>query len=271
MIGLYKIIISKNPLNFIPDETFLGLERSLWELDLSYDQLTRVPNRALRYLRKLILLDLSGKHHINLTPHLTLILGNSIVKITPDNWRGLEHSLINLILTDNSITHLPSDAFSGLQKVETINLKGNNLKEIDPSVFRDGMDKLANLILADNQLTAIPYQALSFLKTLKTLDLSYNKINKMQPTTDVGVQNVNYNFQFNLDLLKLDYNQITVLRTASFQYFNVLNKTYLDGNPLSIVEVNKCLNLKLVKLIIVYRKMRSDQRKSKSCICDIVL
>ncbi|XP_063912433.1 chaoptin-like isoform X1 [Zophobas morio] len=231
--GLYKIIISKNPLNFIPDETFLGLERSLWELDLSYDQLTRVPNRALRYLRKLILLDLSG---------------NSIVKITPDNWRGLEHSLINLILTDNSITHLPSDAFSGLQKVETINLKGNNLKEIDPSVFRDGMDKLANLILADNQLTAIPYQALSFLKTLKTLDLSYNKINKMQPTTDVGVQNVNYNFQFNLDLLKLDYNQITVLRTASFQYFNVLNKTYLDGNPLSIVEENAFRPAKIQEL-----------------------
>jgi Leucine-rich repeat (LRR) protein len=43
-----------------PDETFLGLERSLWELDLSHNQLTRVPNRALRYLRKLRRLDLKG-------------------------------------------------------------------------------------------------------------------------------------------------------------------------------------------------------------------
>lgn len=59
--GLYKIVISKNPLAFISDEAFLGLERSLWKLELSYDQLTHIPNRALRYLQKLRLLDLTGK------------------------------------------------------------------------------------------------------------------------------------------------------------------------------------------------------------------
>jgi Leucine-rich repeat (LRR) protein len=58
--GLYKVVISSNPLSYVPDETFLGLERSLWELDLSHNQLTRVPNRALRYLRKLRRLDLKG-------------------------------------------------------------------------------------------------------------------------------------------------------------------------------------------------------------------
>jgi Leucine-rich repeat (LRR) protein len=142
-------------------------------------------------------------------------------------------------MSDNSLTHLPTDSFSGLPMVETIDLEGNNLKEIDPSVFRDGMGKLANLILADNQLSSIPYQALSYLTALRTLDLSCNKINKMQPAMEVGVQNVNYNFQFNLDLLRLEYNQITALEAASFQYFNVLNKTYLDGNPLTIVEVTR--------------------------------
>ncbi|XP_044258031.1 chaoptin isoform X2 [Tribolium madens] len=231
--GLYKIVISKNPLSYIPDETFLGLERSLWELDLSHNQLTRVPNRSIRYLRKLRYLDLRG---------------NSITRISPENWRGLENSLTTLILTDNYITHLPIDSFSGLPMVETINLKGNNLKEIDPSVFRDGMGRLSNLILADNQLTSIPYQALSFLKSLRELDLSYNKINIMQPALEVGVQNANYNFLFNLDLLRLDYNQITMLKAASFQYFNVLNKTYLDGNPLSLVEENAFRQAKIKEL-----------------------
>lgn len=163
-------------------------------------------------------------------------LGNSIARISPESWRGLENSITTLILTDNYITHLPIDSFSGLPMVETIDLKGNNLKEIDPSVFRDGMGRLANLILADNQLAAIPYQALSFLKALRELDLSYNLIGKMQPAMDGG-QNIKHNFIFNLDLLRLDYNQITQLPAGSFQYFNVLNKTYLDGNPLVIVEV----------------------------------
>lgn len=59
--GLYKIIISRNPLSLVTDEAFMGLERSLWELELSYCDLTRVPNRAIRYLQKLRLLDLTGK------------------------------------------------------------------------------------------------------------------------------------------------------------------------------------------------------------------
>lgn len=59
--GLYKIVIKYNPLVLVPDEAFLGLERSLWELELSYCQLTKVPSRALRYLQKLRLLDLTGK------------------------------------------------------------------------------------------------------------------------------------------------------------------------------------------------------------------
>lgn len=59
--GLYKIIISRNPLSLVTDESFMGLERSLWELELSYCDLTRVPNRAIRYLQKLRMLDLTGK------------------------------------------------------------------------------------------------------------------------------------------------------------------------------------------------------------------
>ncbi|KAJ8950482.1 hypothetical protein NQ314_007869 [Rhamnusium bicolor] len=165
--GLYKIIISRNPLSLISHEVFMGLERSLWELEISHCDLTHVPNRAIRYLQK-----------------------NTAFRFN---------------------------------------------REIDPSVFRDGMGRLAHLILADNQLSAIPYQALQPLRILKTLDLSYNRINKMAPATEPGV-NINLNFQLNLDTFRLDYNQLTILEPVSFQYFNIVNKTYLDGNPLSSVE-----------------------------------
>lgn len=58
--GLYRIIISRNPLTLVSDEAFLGLERSLWELEISHCDLNRVPNRSIRYLQKLRFLDLSG-------------------------------------------------------------------------------------------------------------------------------------------------------------------------------------------------------------------
>lgn len=59
--GLYRLAINKNPLGEIPEEAFLGLERSLWELELHDDDLIAVPNKALRYLQKLRLLDLTGE------------------------------------------------------------------------------------------------------------------------------------------------------------------------------------------------------------------
>lgn len=168
---------------------------------------------------------------------ISISLGNDINRVTPEDWRGLENSLEVLILAENSINTLPSDSFTGLPYLETIDLRGNDLREIDPSIFRDGMGKLQHLILADNQLSVIPYQALQPLRILKTLDLSYNRINKMTPLTEPGVT-ISLNFQLNLDILRLEYNQLKFLESVSFQYFNVLNYTYLDGNPLSRIEVS---------------------------------
>lgn len=61
-LGLYRLHISDNPLPEMPDDSLMGLERSLWELALQRDRLTSVPNRAIRYMRKLRLLDLTGKY-----------------------------------------------------------------------------------------------------------------------------------------------------------------------------------------------------------------
>jgi len=60
LAGLNRLEISHNPLSRVPDEAFLGLERSLRELKLQYNDLTDVPNKAVRHLQKLKLLDLTG-------------------------------------------------------------------------------------------------------------------------------------------------------------------------------------------------------------------
>lgn len=167
-------------------------------------------------------------------------LGNDIIEIAPDDWRGLENSLEILMLSNNAINSLPADAFSGLPQLDTLDLSGNNLREIDPSVFRDGMGKLTHVYLADNQLSVIPYQALQPLKLLKYLDLSYNVINKMQAQIDQlnPISHQEFDYDLSLDTLRLDYNQLTIMESAAFQHFDVLNKTYLDGNPLHEIQVS---------------------------------
>ncbi|XP_003424382.1 chaoptin isoform X2 [Nasonia vitripennis] len=216
--GLYKLQIKHNPLSDIPDEAFLGLERSLWELELPYNRLVRVPSKSFRHLQKLRLLDLTG---------------NQISHIAADNWRGLENSLQTLMMGRNSIDRLPADAFAGLAYLEYLDLRENSLKDIDPSVFRDGMAHLTQLYLNDNQLNSIPYNQLSALKRMRVLDLSYNRISKMiHSQMESEIRGVH----MSLDVLRLDYNQIDSLHPGSFQHFQKVNRTYLNGNPIMTIE-----------------------------------
>ncbi|XP_038217334.1 chaoptin isoform X2 [Zerene cesonia] len=225
--GLYRLAINENPLESIHEEAFYGLDNTLWELELRQDRLATVPSRALRYLQKLRLLDLSG---------------NEITDISGDNWRGLENTLQTLILADNSIASLPLDAFSGLPMLDTLDLQGNHLSVIDSGVFRDGMNRLNKLLLGNNQLTLIPYEELSPLRQLRYLDLSKNLIKQVPPAHELN------GVTLSLDTLKLDYNIIKVLMPGSFKYFNVLNTTCLDGNPIYTIREDAFRNAKIRSL-----------------------
>ncbi|XP_023941108.2 chaoptin isoform X5 [Bicyclus anynana] len=225
--GLYRLAINQNPLESIHEEAFYGLDNTLWELELKEDRLMAVPSRALRYLQKLRLLDLTG---------------NEITDITGDNWLGLENTLQTLILADNSIASLPLDAFSGLPMLETLDLHGNHLSVIDSGVFRDGMSRLSKLLLGDNQLTLIPYEELSPLRQLRVLDLSNNLIKQIPPAHDLN------GVKLSLDVLKLDENNIRIILPGSFKHFNVLNTTTLDGNPINSIREDAFRNAKIKSL-----------------------
>lgn len=218
--GLYKIHISDNPITDIPEHAFSGLERSLWELILHNNQLIEIPTRAIKQLRKLKLLDLSG---------------NEISSILSDSWRGLEDSLQTLNLAENSISSLPPDSFSSLKNLDTIDLSGNNLVEIESDVFRDGMGRLTRVYLSDNLLTDIPYQPVSPLKMLRILDLSNNRITTILPREDPDLPS---SIRLSLDTLHLEYNQIEVIPPESFKHIDVVNQTFLDGNPINEIDVS---------------------------------
>ncbi|XP_013100006.1 chaoptin isoform X1 [Stomoxys calcitrans] len=212
--GMYRLKISGNHLTEIPDDAFTGLERSLWELILPQNDLVEIPSKSFRHLQKLRHLDLSHNH---------------ITHILHDSFRGLEDSLQTLLLGDNCISSLPPHIFTGLLILETLDLSGNNLFEIDPNVFVDGMPRLMKLLLTDNILSEIPYDALGPLKSLRTLDISHNVIWSLSGNETYDIR---ANTKLNLDNLHLEYNNISMLPPNSFKYFDVVNRTFLDGNPI---------------------------------------
>lgn len=109
--------------------------------------------------------------------------------------------------------------------------------------------------MADNILTEIPYVQISPLQQLRTLDISHNLIRYLIRPTIVTQQTNSssgevqqqapppplppaqqpLSVRLTLDVLHLEYNLIEALPTASFQYFDIVNMTFLDGNPLKIL------------------------------------
>ena len=58
---MWGLEVSHNPVTEIPSMAFYGLERALWELHLTHNRLTRIPAESIAPLRKLSVLNLSGK------------------------------------------------------------------------------------------------------------------------------------------------------------------------------------------------------------------
>lgn len=153
--------------------------------------------------------------------------------MSSEDWQGLESSLQKLILADNALSSLPTNTFSSLKLLETLDLHSNHLAELDMDVFHAALPRLSHLLLADNQLSSMPYQQLTSLRTLKMLDLASNNIVKLRDSEHQFLGTL-----MSVDTLRLDHNQIKSLPSKAFQNFHSLNRTYLDGNPLITIEVN---------------------------------
>jgi len=163
-----------------------GLEAliNLRDLDLSYNELTRVPE-AIYKLTSLIRLNLSDNELLELS---TLM----------DTWEKLEY----LNVSRNKLTELPASLcklanlrklyvnsnhvdFSGipagigkLNNLELFSASNNNLEMIPEGVCRCG--KLKKLILNNNRLITLP-DAIHYLTDLETLDIRDNPELVMPP------------------------------------------------------------------------------------------
>ena len=100
--------------------------------------------------------------------------------------------IVALRLTNNQITHILADAFSGLDFVRTaydnpeLNLSGNNLMSIDCQAFRSILGHFSKIVFRNCALTELPIEALRDIPTLTYIPISRNHITDIPDSTFKG-------------------------------------------------------------------------------------
>lgn len=111
--------------------------QSLSVLDLSHNRLVRLEDAAFATLPRLSLLDLSHNDELE-------VMGKAFI--------GLENSLIELRLTNVSLTAVPEISNPSLR---VLKISHNDLPSIPPELAAN-MSSLRELDLSENDLTHVP-------------------------------------------------------------------------------------------------------------------
>ena len=138
---------------------------------------------------------------------------NQLVALPP----SLGHSLLDLDLSRNALTHLPEALFGGLASLQQLNLSRNQLAAVPTSIGE--LLTLVGLDLAHNLLTSMPN--ISALAALTVLDLSANRLSALPPGTEQLTEC--------LTVLELADNEITAL-PPTLHLLEALETLTLDRN-----------------------------------------
>ncbi|XP_035227345.1 chaoptin-like [Stegodyphus dumicola] len=211
--GLWKLEINHNLLTDLAPNALTGLEKTLSVLDLGYNELVRIPKEAIQNLEKLSNLNLAG---------------NRISSVQNDDFRGVSKTLKILDLSENSLMHIQNDAFRNMALLEVLNLAFNAILSVDDITFQSGLSNLRQIILMGNQLQQIPLTTLSNLRSIKIVNLNKNLISSISEGREIRNR-------IHLEELHLEYNLIKVLNPESFRLFSSINRLFLKGNPLTLI------------------------------------
>ena len=133
-------------------------------------------------------------------------------------------AIMNLNLSNKSITALKAGDFDGLTALETLNLSRNQISTLPARVF-DELTALTELDLYDNQISTLPAGVFDEITALTELSLNNNQIS----TLPAGV----FDEITALTTLRLDSNQITTLTAGVFDELTALTELYLSYNQIS--------------------------------------
>ena len=150
-----KISLSRNNISRIPKEIIEDSHETLLHLDLSYNQLTTLPDR-LHYCRNLKYLNVSR---------------NKL-----DSMVSIPNSVVVLHLSDNELKSLPDSLFQQHEQASLVELRANRNKlHSMPKCFKY-LSLLQVLELKGNLLTSQCIRFITSCVDLKEIDISHNRI-----------------------------------------------------------------------------------------------
>ncbi|KAL7071035.1 hypothetical protein ACQ4LE_009843 [Meloidogyne hapla] len=302
-----KLVLDNNKIKLIQRNAFRGLESILQELSIVGNRLTEVPMAALDGLTQLIGLNLRCNKIGNLTnvsfqnlPNLIEIhLGcNKICEISENAFREVKQSVQNIILDNNCLTEMPSNALEemnslialhikynhieelrdgglhNLSSLSLLSLTGNHISHISPN-FISNVPNLRYIYLGENQISKLESDTMKQFTASEIIDLSHNTIGQINADTFKGMENLQHlNLEANsirevmpgafattpLLLLWLPHNCISSVSPNMFQGAPFLKQVSLANNNIRIVQPFSFAHLaNLHTLDLSHNKMRSIQ------------
>nr|XP_006133172.1 fibromodulin [Pelodiscus sinensis] len=199
---LERLYLDNNNLTKMPS----FLPRSLRELHLSYNQITRIPANALEGLENLTALYLSHNEIHDIAASLKGLKSLILVDLSYNHLRkvpdGLPSSLEQLYLEHNYIHSIPDEYFKVAPKLLYIRLSHNSLTSDGLSSNTFNTSSILELDLSYNKLQKIPRVSTH----LENLYLQGNQINEFSINSFCTVVDV-MNFS-RLQVLRLEGNEL---------------------------------------------------------------
>ncbi|XP_070212275.1 protein slit-like isoform X2 [Littorina saxatilis] len=134
-----------------------NIPESATEIRLEENHITQIPSRIFADMKKLRRIDLSN---------------NQISFVAPDSFSGL-HQLSSLVLYGNKITDLPPGVFNGLTSLQLLLLNANKITCVRVDAFKD-LHSLHLLSLYDNKIQSLANGTFAPLRNIQTLHLARN-------------------------------------------------------------------------------------------------
>ena len=156
---LSYINLRGNRLDSLAENAFLGLENNLRELILGDNQFWSFPMSAVKILKKLQSLDLSG---------------NVIQNVTSEPFTKLD-ALRFLDLSGNLFASVNRDTFASMPNLNRLSLVSNRVAAVDSGSF-DSLHSLESLDLSRNALSRLHRDTFSRTGRLVKIDLSHNRL-----------------------------------------------------------------------------------------------
>ncbi|KAL7731678.1 hypothetical protein ACLKA6_000967 [Drosophila palustris] len=221
----------------------LGNLHSLRDVDLSYNQISRVHSDVVNAWRNVVEMRLSNNLIVELQqgtfrnlPKLQYLdlSSNEIASVQPGALKGLPE-LQEFVLADNKLVELKDHVFEELPSLLASHFQYNKLRYISPESFHHA-NSLVFLNLSNNHFRNMENIGLRSMRNLEVLDLSTNGV-KLVSTMPLKALNW-------LVELKMDNNQICRIQGSPFETMPRLRVLSMRNNQLRTIKERTFRNLR---------------------------